>query len=284
MVKRVFVSLGVCALLCAPALAQTSGDPLNLYFGDWHTAPAHIAYARLSEQDILTRGDALHPVTKGAVLRFADAYEHAILPPHAATSSIRLKGQQQIYFVESGKGIAKSGSQTITLSPNIAVLMPADLEFTITNTGDQPLAMYVVQEPTTPSFHPNTSMLAKDENTLPFATTDLQWSYMVKKLFVAADGLATLNDVSTIYLDPLTVGRPEIPRSADDEAVWTSLKGRGIAFVSNQLLWQTPGTAFMEMPDKSTPYSAVNPDENSELKFFYFAHKPAVPAKAQHRN
>jgi mannose-6-phosphate isomerase-like protein (cupin superfamily) len=284
MVKRVFLSLGVCALLCAPALAQTSGDHPDLYFGDWHAAPTHTAYDRLSEQDILTRGDALHPATKGAVLRFASAYDHAVLPAHASTSSIRLKGQQQIYFVESGEGVAKSASQTITLSPNIAVLMPADLEFTLTSTGDQQLSLYVVQEPTPPGFHPNASMLVKDENAIPFATTDLEWSYMVKKIFVASDGLATLDDVSTIYLDPLTVGRPQVTKSSDVEAVWTALQGRGIAFVSNQLLWQTPGTAFLEVPDKNTPYSVVNPNENSGLKFFYFAHRPPVVAKVQHSN
>jgi hypothetical protein len=284
MVKRIFLSFGICALLWAPAPAQTPGDHLDLYFGDWHTTPAHTAYGQLSEQDILSRGDALHPTTKGAVLKFASAYEHATLPPHTSTSPVLLKGQQQIYFVESGEGNAKSANQTISLSPNIAVLMPANLEFAIANTTDRPLNMYVIQEPTTPDFRPNTSMLVRDENALPFVTTDLQWSYMVKKIFVASDGLATLDDISTIYLDPLTIGRPEVTTSSDVEDVWTMLQGRGIAFVSNQLLWQTPGTAFLEIPDKNTPYSAVNPSENAEIKFLHFAHKPPVAAKIKHSN
>jgi uncharacterized cupin superfamily protein len=281
MVKQILASLGVCALLFAPALAQTNGDHLDLYFSDWHTAPAHTAYDRLTEQDILIRGDALHPATKGAVLRFATSYLHALLPPHASTSPIRLSGQQQIYFIVSGEGTAVSGGQTIALSPNIAVLMPANLEFTLKNTGDQPLAMYLIDEPTPPDFHPNSSMLARDENKLPFSTTDLEWSYMVKKIFVATDGLATLNDVSTISLDPLTIGRPHVTESSDVEAVWTALQGTSIAFVSNRLLRQKPGASFLEIPDRETPHSAVNPSEDSEIKFLYFAHHSPA-ANVQH--
>jgi mannose-6-phosphate isomerase-like protein (cupin superfamily) len=276
MVKQILVSLGACALFFTPALAQTNGDHLDLYFSDWHTAPAHTAYGRLTEQDILTRGDALHPTVKGAVLRFSTAYEHADLLPHASTTPIKLSGRQQIYFVVSGKGAASSVSQTIALSPNIAVLMPAGLEFTIKNTGDQLLTMYLIEEPTTPGFRPNSSMLARDENKLPFSTTDRQWSYMVKKIFASSDGLATLDDVSTIFLDPLTIGGPHVTESPDTEAVWTALQGTGIAFVSNRLLRQPPGTAFLEVPDKTMPYSAVNPNEDSEIKFLYFAHQPSA--------
>jgi hypothetical protein len=282
MVKRALLSLGACALFLTPALTQTDVAHPDLYFGDWHKAPVHTAYGRLAEQDILTRGDALHPTVKGAVLRFASAYEHAILSPHASTAAIKLNGRQQIYFIASGEGAASSASQTITLLPNIAVLMPADLEFTIKNTGDQPLAMYLIEEPTPPGFHPNSSMLARDENTLPFSTTNRQWSYMVKKIFSASDGLATLNDVSTIFLDPLTIGKPHVTDSPDTEAVWTALQSTGIAFVSNRLFRQPPGTAFLEVPDKTAPHSAVNPNEDSEIKFLYFSHEPPA-ANAQHQ-
>jgi len=275
MAKRVLLTLGVC-MLSASALAQTYGDRLNRYFGDWHTSSPREAYGHLTERDVLTQGDPLHPSADGAVLRFVSAYKYATLAPHAATSAIRLKDQQQVYFVVSGEGKAVAGNQSVVLSTNIALLVPAELEFTLTNTGDQPLTMYEIQEPVTAGFHPNTSMLVRDENSIPFSTTDLQWSYMVKKIFVASDGLATLTDVSTVYLDPLTVSRPRSTESPDMEAVWTALKGTGIAFVSNKLLRQPPGRAFLEVPDGKTPHSVINPSEDSQLKFLYFAHKPAA--------
>ncbi|HVG26939.1 MAG TPA: cupin domain-containing protein [Acidobacteriaceae bacterium] len=268
--------------MSAPARAQFYGEHLNLYFGDWHTAPSHTAYRNLVEQAIFTPGAALDPTSKGAVLRSASAFEHGVLPPHTSTSPIRLEGQQQVYFVESGSGTATSSRQTVSLARGIAVLMPANLEFTLANTGDRPLAMYIIQEPTQPGFQPNTSMLARDENTLPYATTDNSWAYMIKKIFVAADGLATLNDVSTVTLDPLTIGQPQVTASPDVEAVWTALRGTGLAFVSNILRRQTPGTAFLEVPDGKTPHSTVNPNEDAQVKFLYFAHTPSATPQPPH--
>jgi mannose-6-phosphate isomerase-like protein (cupin superfamily) len=275
MARRALLILGACMLISASASAQTYGTQLDRYFGDWHTAATRTVNGHLSEQEILTRGDALHPSSNGAVLRFTSAYEYATLAPHAETSAIRLEGQQQIYFVVSGEGKAVAGSQSVVLSSNIAVLIPSGLEFKVMNTGTEPLAMYVIQEPAPAGFHANTSMLARDENSLPFSTTDLQWSYMVKKIFVASDGLATLTDVSTVYLDPLTVSRPQSTDSPDSEAIWTALQGTGIAFVSNRLLRQPPGMAFMDVPDGKTPHSIINPNQDSQIKFLYFAHKPA---------
>jgi mannose-6-phosphate isomerase-like protein (cupin superfamily) len=280
MAKRVILILCAYMFLCACVTAQTHGNQLDPYFSDWHKEPVRTVYGHLAEQDILTRGDALHPSTHGAVLRFVSAYEYATLPSHLTTSPIHLKGQQQIYFIVSGSGKAVAGTQSIELSPNIAVLMPAELEFTLTNTGDQPLTMYLIEEPTSSEFHPNSSMLAKDENALPFSTTDLQWSYMVKKIFVASDGLATLKEVSTVYVDPLTVGRPQSTGSPETESVWTALRGTGIAFVSNDLRRQPPGVTFAEVPDGKTPYSIINPNQDAQLKFLHFEHEPTDTAQA----
>ena len=162
---------------------------------------------RFSERDIFTRGDPQNPTQKGAVLRYLNSYTYATLAPHASTKATRLEGQQEIYFFESGRGTATAAGQTVDLYRNIAILMPANLEFTIKNTGDQPLTMYVINEPTPPGFRPNTTMLVKDENKLPITSSDGLWSHIVKTLFVTADGLGTLQSVLTVTLDPLTHGK-----------------------------------------------------------------------------
>jgi mannose-6-phosphate isomerase-like protein (cupin superfamily) len=281
MVRGVLLALSASALLVTAqaASSQTYGARLDPYFSDWHTAPAHTWDGGLSEQAIFTRGDALAPAAKGAVLRFTTSFQHAILAPHTSTSPVRLSGRQQIYFVESGEGTATAGSQTVRLSPNVALLIPAELEFTFGNSAAQPLAMYVIEEPTVPRFHPNTAMLVRNENELPFSTTDRQWSYMVKTIFVAADGLATLDNVSTVSLDPLTVSRPQPTEASDTETVWTALHGTGIAFVSNQLRRQPPGTAFLEVPDGKTPHSIINPNEEEQIRFLYFTHQTVAKSK-----
>ncbi len=98
---------------------------------------------------------------KAAVLRFVNSHTYATLAPQASTKATRLDGQQEIYFIESGHGTATAAGQTVDLYRNIAVLMPANLEFTIKNTGDEPLTMYVINEPTPPGFRPNANMLVR---------------------------------------------------------------------------------------------------------------------------
>ena len=223
--RRALVLL-VCSLAVSQfAQAQTTGDQINLYFGDWHNATPHTIRGSLEERDILTRGDGLHPARAGAVLRFINSYTYATLAPDASTTPTRLDGQQEIYFVESGRGTVTAGGQTAELFQNIAVLMPANLEFTLRNTGDQPLAMYVINEPTPPGFRPNANMLVRDENKIPISGIGF-WSHITKPLFVTADGLATLESVLTVTYDPLTIGKPHpVPNedTSDIEEVWTAL-------------------------------------------------------------
>jgi mannose-6-phosphate isomerase-like protein (cupin superfamily) len=224
--------------------------------------------------DILTRGDAMNPTQKGAVLRYLNSYTYATLAPRASTKATRLDGQQEIYFVESGRGTATAGGQTADLYRNIAVLMPANLEFTIKNTGDQPLTMYLINEPTPPGFRPNANMLVRDENKLPISSSDGMWSHIVKTIFVAADGLGTLQTVLTVTLDPLTIGKPH-PFPGEDsneiEEVWTALDGSSLAFVGNQLRRQTPGMALYHIPDNKTPHTSINQSEDTQVRFLYFA-------------
>ncbi|MEO6911962.1 MAG: cupin domain-containing protein [Edaphobacter sp.] len=258
-------------MLSSCALAQTAGDRVDLYFGDWHTAAPHKAQGSLEERDILTRGNAENPTQKGAVLRLMDAYTYDTLAPRASTTATRLTGQQEILFVASGQGTATAGGQTVELFRNIAVLIPANLEFTLKNTGSEPLTFYAIKEPTPSGFRPNTTMLVRDENKIAISTTDSHWSHIVKPLFVTSDGLATLESVLTVTMDPLTISQPHLTDHNDIEEVWTALDGTSLAFVGNQLRRQTPGMAFYHIPNNKTPHSNVNYNYDSQVKFFYFA-------------
>lgn len=268
------VFLGLCAVLSSTAFAQTTGERIDLYFGDWHTLPSRIVHGAIEERDILTRGDAMNPAKKSAVLRFINSYAYATLAPHAATKTEQLNGQQEIYFVQTGRGTAHAGSQSVDLYRNMVVLIPAGLNFGIENTGDQPMTMYVINEPTPPGFRPNTSMLARDENQLPISSSNGMWAHIVKTLFVSSDGLGTLQAVLTVTLDPLTIGKPHpVPGEDTDEIeeVWTALDGTSLAMVGNQLRRQPPGMAYLHIPDNKTPHTNINSSEDSQDKFLYFA-------------
>ena len=270
MVRRILASLALGASLAPLAVAQITGDKIDLYFGDWHNATPRTVRGSLEQRDIFTRGDAANPTQKGAVLRYVTSYTYDTLAPQASTKPTRLDGQQEIYFVDSGQGTVTAGGQTADLYRNIAVLMPANLEFTIKSTGDQPLAIYVINEPTPPGFRPNDAMLVRDENKLPVTSTTGLWCHIVKTLFVTSDGLGTLQSVLTVTLDPLTIGKPHVVDHTDIEEVWTALYGTSLAFVSNALRKQTPGMAFYHVPDNLTPHTNVNQNEDSQVKFLYF--------------
>jgi mannose-6-phosphate isomerase-like protein (cupin superfamily) len=272
MMRRLLASLVLAefAGLSPLGMAQATGDRIDFYFADWHNSAPRTTHGTLSERDIFTRGDPQNPTKKAAVLRYLNSYTYATLAPHASTKATRLEGQQEIYFFDSGHGIATAAGQTVDLYRNIAILMPANLEFTLKNTGDQPLTMYVINEPTPPNFRPNSTMLVRDENKLPITSSDGLWDHIVKTLFVTADGLGTLQSVLTVTIDPLTMGKPHIVDHDDIEEVWTALQGTSLAFVSNELRKQTPGMAFYHIPDNKTPHTNINQNEDSQVKFLYF--------------
>src|SRR6185437_13172882 len=266
-----FWALVFIVFLSQLSFAQSSADRLDLYFSDWHTASPHTVSGALETRDIFTRGNPQAPTQKGAVLKFINSYAYATLAPGASTKPARLDGQQEIYFIYSGHGVASAAGHTDELSPNIAILVPANLEFTLRNTGDRPLVMYVINEPVPDGFRPNSSILVKDENKISITSSDGHWAHIVKTLFVTDDGLGTLQSVLTVALDPLTIGRPHIADHDDIEEVWTALQGTSIAFVGNQLRRQTPGMAFYHIPDNKTPHTNINQNEDSQVRFLYFA-------------
>jgi len=266
-------ALSLLAVLSPAAFAQRPpGAPVDVFFGDWRTSAPRVTHGTLQERDILTRGDAVNPPQKGAVLRFANSYSFATLAPGASTKATKLQGQQEIFYISSGRGSVTAGGETAELFKNIGVLMPANLEFTLKNTGTAPLTMYLVNEPIPADFRPNAKMLIKDENALPITASTNFWAHIVKTVFTVNDGLGTLEAFLTITLDPLTLYQPHTAAQPDIEEIWSSIEGNSIAFLGAQLVRQGPGMAYVHPPDGGkTPHSNINPSEDEQIKFLYIA-------------
>jgi len=64
----------------------------------------------------------------------------------------RLDGEQIVYYIVGGSGEITAGSKTAALHKDVAVFVPANLEFVMKNTGNEDLTMYVVSEPTPHGF------------------------------------------------------------------------------------------------------------------------------------
>jgi mannose-6-phosphate isomerase-like protein (cupin superfamily) len=264
------------------ALAQEVGSNayIDMYFGDWHASAPAPTNGPLQERRIFVRGDALKPAHKGEVLRFIESFSYGTLPPGAATPSARLDGKQQVLYFLSGRGAVEAGGETSDVFPNVAILMPANLSFSIRNTGQAPLNLYLVTEPAPAGFRPNAKMLVRNENALPITSSDGLWAHIVKTLFVTSDGLGVLESVLTVTLDPLTMGKPHSTNHTDIEEVWAGLEGTSLALVGPFLRRQGPGMAYLHPPDNLAPHTNINYSEQDQVKFLYFArYHPHEPRK-----
>jgi mannose-6-phosphate isomerase-like protein (cupin superfamily) len=260
-----FAATALLRLASAQELQVGSNACVDMYFGDWQASKAESA-GPVKEYAVFTKGDPMKPTAKGAILRYVDSYVFATMAPGASLPSATLSGKQRVYYFTSGTGIIAAGGDSIPVSINTAVLVPANLAFTVQNTGKDTLGVYVVTEPTPSGFHPGAKLVVKDEKSTSISTAEQEWSRIVRPLFTSADGLATISSVQTVTLDPLTITRPFIGTMPHTEQLWMELSGTSIAFIGPYLRRQKPGVAYEHPPDNLAPTSNVNYSEDSQVK------------------
>jgi mannose-6-phosphate isomerase-like protein (cupin superfamily) len=256
---------------------------INFFIGDWQGSMPRFEHGSLVLRDILTHGDNFAPPEKGAVLRAANFFAYGRLAAGAWTVPSKLDHHQEIYYILGGTGEITAGGDTAKLQKNIAVLMPAGLEFVMRSIGDEPLTMYVINEPTPENFHPKDKMVIKDEAAARQRTpaggdpyivggASGHWAHIVKEIFSPADGLATEQSVITVTVNPLTMGEPH-PHRAGQEEVWAAVDGTSLMMLGTELRIQKPGMAYMLPPDSITIHSNINAGDQP-VKFLYFARFP----------
>lgn len=265
MLAAALLATTLSPLVHGQELPVGSNAYVDMYFADWHAAKPQTV-GPVTEYTVFTKGDPIKPSAKGAVLRYADSYVYATLAPGASSPPVTLSGKQRVYYFTSGTGTISAGGESAPVSVNIAVLAPANLAFTIKNTGSVPLGAYVITELTPGGFQPGTKLVVKDEKATPISIAKEEWSRLVRPLFTAHDGLATLTSVETVTLDNLTITRPFTGTMPNTEHLWMELSGTSIAFIGPYLRRQTPGTAYEHPPDNLAPTANVNYSEDSQVK------------------
>ena len=246
-------------------------DPdIDMFIGTWKESMPRHTHGSLIERDILTKGDALYPERKAAVLEYVNKFAHASLPVNASTIPVTLKGEQEVFYVISGKGTVNWKGASADISEGVCFLVPEGLEFTMTNTGDESLTMYLISEPVPSGFTPVKEVVARSNKTTPFNTTVGHWSYQEKDLLLKHHGLATLHAVITLTLDPMTIGHPHFHVRGTEE-VWTTIEGMSVAWLGKELRMQPPGTAYMIPPDGKTNHSNINQSKTEQVVLLYFA-------------
>lgn len=256
---------------------------IDWFISDWQGSLPRFEHGSLVLRDILIRGDNFAPSQKSAVLRAANFFAYGRLAPGNWTTPAKLEGQQEVYYVLGGEGEVTAGGDTAKLRKDMAVLMPAGLEFVMKSTAQEPLTMYVINEPTPAGFHPKDKMAVKDEamarQRTPAAADPYivggasgHWAHIVRELFSPADGLATEQSVITVTVNPLTMGEPH-PHRPGQEEVWAAIDGTSLVMMGTELRVQKPGMAYMLPPDSATVHSNINAGD-TPVKFLYFARFP----------
>lgn len=262
---------------------QPNDRRIDLFLSDWQGSMPRFEHGSLVLRDILTRGDNFAPSQKGAVLHYANFLAMGRLAAGNSTVPSRLEKQQEVYYILNGEGEITAGGDTAKLRKDIAILMPAGLEFIMKATGDEDLTMYVINEPTPSEFHGKAKMGVKDESSAHQRTpaggdpyivggASGHWAHIVKELFSPADGLATEQSVITVTVNPLTLGEPH-PHRPGQEEIWAAIDGDSLAFLGTELRIQRPGMAYMLPPDATTIHSNINAGDKP-IKFLYFAKFP----------
>lgn len=244
-------------------LNPTQFDPekdacIDLFMGNWRDSMPRSLFGSLVVRDILTRGegDPLHPTRKGAVLTDFLNVSYATLYPHAVTVPSSLKSEQQVFYIISGKGTIRAGKQTSELRKGIGVFMPAGLEFTMTNTGGEPLTLYLVAEPLASGFVPKKEMAVRDKYRQP-AGMSVHWSNIDRGLFSKEDGLSTMLGIGPITLDAMTVAQPHSHEKGVEE-VWLALDGEIMTLLGKQIRPLPVGSAYKVPADGITAHANIN--------------------------
>ncbi len=273
------LSLFLLIALSSAALCQSlDGSPydpekdadIDMFIKSWTESMPQHSHGSLIERDIFTKGNQLNPPRKGAVLEYVNRFSHATLDVNYSTTPTVLEGEQEIFYILSGKGIVSAKGKSTELFEDICFLVPEGLEFTMTNTGDEPLTMYLISEPVPDGFTPRNNIVVRDNNAMPLPLNAGHWSYREKDLLLHNNGLGILHAVITLTLDPMTIGHPHTHVKGCEE-VWATIRGNNIAWLGKQIRHQPPGTAYMIPPDGKTNHSNINESKKEQVLMLYFS-------------
>ncbi|MFA6472690.1 MAG: cupin domain-containing protein, partial [Candidatus Latescibacterota bacterium] len=243
---------------------------ISFYLCNWKESQPVKSHGSLIEREIFTRGDPFKPSAKGKILKYMNRFSYAELSSGSVTTPTKLSGEQELFYILSGKGVIKTTKTNADLYPGIAVLVPAGCGFTLSSTSPKNnLTMYLVNEPIPAGFRPNDDIMVKDVDASPIGSRDVHWCHQWRSMFFIEDGFGTIESTGTVTFDPMTIGHPHSHEEGCEE-IWAAIEGDSYAFIGKQIFLQTPGMAFVIPPDGKTPHSTINTSKK-KVRMLYVA-------------
>jgi mannose-6-phosphate isomerase-like protein (cupin superfamily) len=151
LITAALLATALSPLVHAQELQVGSNAYVDMYFNDWHASKAQTT-GPVTEYTVFTKGDPMKPTAKGAILRYVDSYVYSTWAPGASAPPTTLSGKQRVYYFTTGTGTISAAGDSAPVSTNIAVLVPANLAFTLKNTGGFLLARMSLPSPRPAAF------------------------------------------------------------------------------------------------------------------------------------
>jgi mannose-6-phosphate isomerase-like protein (cupin superfamily) len=244
----------------SPPKYEKGEEPnIDLFTVNWKDAAPKILYGSLEVRDLLTglQGNPLNPKKKGAVLTSLNSVSYAILKPGAKTSPSKMYREQGLFYISSGEGVIRSGKSEAGLREGIGVLLPPGIDFTLSNTGREPLVLYIIKDPVPEGFKTGAKIIVRDDNDFP-PSTNLRRAGSNQWLFGLRDGLSTFLGVDPIRYEPDSMVPPHVHFPGEEE-VWIAIDSIDIQ-VGNEHRTLPPGTAYKVPANGKTAHSNINRD------------------------
>ena len=241
----------------------------SLFMKNWQESSPRKVFGSLNEWDILTpnAGTFDRPLSRGAVLSAITRLTYGILTEGDKTNPTTLKDEQKIFYFVDGQGTLTGGGKTTEVREGIGVVVAPGIKFSINNSGDMPISMYIITEPIPDGFKVNKEIVVKDERGTKWSSNNVHWSHNYKNFINSKDGLATLTGMGPVWYMPGTIGQPHIHGDPVEE-IWFALKGDTTVLLGKQFYHMPPGTAYKIPPTGYTGHSNINASDKP-IKMFW---------------
>lgn len=253
-----------------PPSNRKTGVSIDRYIGNWRNSEPAISHGNLVERAILSPGNPYQPGPPGAALEFHRDFSLATLAAEGRTQSARHQ-EEEVLYIETGKGRIESGENFWPLEPGYGVLIPPQIEHVLVNQSKEPMTLLLLTDLLEPESTPGKTILVRDSAGLPYAEKSAHWNYFAKLLFGPQDGINQVSKVLIVDMFPMTIGAPH-PHVPHWEEVWCKLPpDSSYLFLGSEVRVQHPNEAFVVPPDGKTVHSVVNLSDHP-MSWFYFSH------------
>ena len=260
-----------------PSMYDPETEPdMDLFIGNWRHSMPRIMHGNLIFRDILTAlegPDDLHPSRNGACLLYSKAVSYATIEPGASAKPIdgELDGVQQVFTVNSGRGVIQSGARTTEIGPGMCFIITPGSDFELSVVGDKPLTFYVVTEILPAGFTPKRELSIVDNSGNP-PFMSVHWANIDRPIITQKDGMCQYNGFTEVKLDAMTIAQPHSHESGVEE-IWIAVEGDIELLLGKQLRKLPVGSAYKIPANGKIAHANINASGDM-IRLIHMMHVP----------